>query len=83
MARKFFKQMFTVVVLCQEEALGPDTDLEDIGRLSQDERILAVVNLNRAASVTSKEMAELLTKFNSEPAFFDLDKEGKDLEEKQ
>jgi hypothetical protein len=78
--RKFFVNTVTLVVLTEDEPLGPETDLQNVCYMIDDGPAVGDALEISSAEVSPKEMASLLTKAGSEPGFFQLDYDGNTVE---
>ena len=78
MAKKFFLNKFTIVVLSEDAPLEFD-DLADIDyEIDQGDCVGGELEVE-VTQLTSKEAADKLYELGSEPGFFQLDDNGKDL----
>jgi hypothetical protein len=75
MPNKYFKHTYTVVVLSAEELCNPS--LERLQHLTMEGDCVLHSQKETVRAVSGKTMAHLLHAAGSEPAFFNLDDNGK------
>jgi hypothetical protein len=73
--RKFFKTIIQVEVLSEDEPYT-ETNLDQIERDTDAGDCVGRVRIVRHVELMSKEAAEALTEFGSDPSFFQLDEEA-------
>lgn len=76
MTKKFFKTLFTVEVLSEDEPVT-NLGLEDIARAIYEGDCSGVTQLSSVQELTPKEMAVALKTQGSDPGFFGLTDGGK------
>ncbi len=75
--RKFYRTVFTVEVLSEEEP--SPLDLETLNYQITDGDWSGVVEKGQSLKIDGKQMAKLLIKQGSDPSFFNLTDTGEDL----
>lgn len=76
--RKFFKTVVTVTVLSEDQPISFD-GLDDLHRIIDNGDCVGTINNFKARRIPAKKMVKLLYDLGSEPAFFQIDEDGKDI----
>jgi hypothetical protein len=79
MPRKFYKSIIEITVLSEDKPVE-SLDLLDINYLITFGDCSGKVEIKEEKEVSPQEMARLLIEQSSEPEFFNLDEDGKDLD---
>ncbi len=79
--RKFFKTVVQVTILSEDKPVGPNMELDQIHYAITDGDCSGDCKVVSQKQVSGKKMAMLLTEQGSDPGFFNLDENGKKLEE--
>ena len=79
--RDFYKTVFRIEVLSEEEPIGEDVDLATINYLITDGHCSGIVTRDSPEKMSAPEMARLLLAQGSDPEFFRLDEQGNELED--
>ena len=77
--RKFFVNTFIIKVLSEDEPVG-DVSLEDLHYMTMDDNCVLYSNTQSCKKLNSKQIVNKLNEAGSEPGFFMLDNDGKDIE---
>lgn len=82
MTRKFYKTVFRVEVLSEDEPVG-DLELDALHDLITNGDCSGEVNREEPVELTGAEAAAALLEQRSDPSFFNLDEDGTDLLEER
>ncbi len=79
MARKFYKTTFVVEVLSEDAPLDVFSSLAEVGYQISEGACVGDIS-GASEEISAKKTAELCLDFHSDPGFFQLDDEGRELE---
>ena len=79
--RKFYKQVFSITVLSEDEPLPDGSTLEDIHYAIDEGPCVGYNLMDVTTHLSATEMVKELASAGSDPGFFQLDVDGNDVED--
>ena len=79
MARKFFRTLISVEVLSEDAPISDETSLEEISYLISEGDCSGALEIVGRESLSGSEAAQALISQGSDPEFFRLDRDGREL----